>query len=110
MIMNAEIQSMMDNIGMGPGRFPPGCKTVGAGAAYYDYENMAMDVKTAFFKCLLDDDIYIVQPDGFVVPNHPRNWIGNELQQSTMNVCLPDRILNTTLRRGKLPLEAVSFG
>ncbi|GJT52962.1 retrotransposon protein, putative, ty1-copia subclass [Tanacetum coccineum] len=41
-------------------------------AAYYDYEIWQMDVKTAFLNGYLDEDIYMVQPKGFVDPNHPR--------------------------------------
>ncbi|GJT59589.1 retrotransposon protein, putative, ty1-copia subclass [Tanacetum coccineum] len=122
--MNAEIQSMMDNMVWVPVDLPPGCKTVGSKwifkkktdmdgivhtykarlvtkgytqlyevnyeetfspvsnirairilisiAAYYDYEIWQMDVKTAFLNGYLDKDIYIVQPEGFVDPNHPR--------------------------------------
>ncbi|GJT13763.1 retrotransposon protein, putative, ty1-copia subclass [Tanacetum coccineum] len=40
--------------------------------AYYDYEIWQMDVKTAFLNGYLDEDIYMVQPEGFVDPNHPR--------------------------------------
>ncbi|GJU48944.1 retrotransposon protein, putative, ty1-copia subclass [Tanacetum coccineum] len=40
-------------------------------AAYYDYEIWQMDVKTAFLNGYLDEDIYMVQPEGFVDPNHP---------------------------------------
>ncbi|GJT57967.1 retrotransposon protein, putative, ty1-copia subclass [Tanacetum coccineum] len=41
-------------------------------AAYYDYEIWQMDVKTAFLNGYLDEDIYTVQPEGFIDPNHPR--------------------------------------
>ncbi|GJX65216.1 retrotransposon protein, putative, ty1-copia subclass [Tanacetum coccineum] len=122
--MNAEIQSMMDNMVWVLVDLPPGCKTVGSRwlfkkktdmdgivhvykarlvakgytqlygvdyeetfspvadirairilisiAAYYDYEIWQMDVKTAFLNGYLDEDIYMVQPEGFVDPNHPR--------------------------------------
>ncbi|GJY24301.1 retrovirus-related pol polyprotein from transposon TNT 1-94 [Tanacetum coccineum] len=122
--MNAEIQSMMDNMVWVLVDLPPGCKTVRSKwlfkkktdmdgivhvykarlvakgytqlygvdyeetfspvadirairilisiAAYYDYEIWQMDVKTAFLNGYLDEDIYMVQPEGFVDPNHPR--------------------------------------
>ncbi|GJV46118.1 retrotransposon protein, putative, ty1-copia subclass [Tanacetum coccineum] len=41
-------------------------------AAYYDYEIWQMDIKTAFLNGYLDEDIYMVQPEGFVDPNHSR--------------------------------------
>ncbi|GKA32521.1 retrotransposon protein, putative, ty1-copia subclass [Tanacetum coccineum] len=41
-------------------------------AAYYDYEIWKMDIKTALLNGYLDEDIYMVQPEGFVDPNHPR--------------------------------------
>nr|GEV41601.1 retrotransposon protein, putative, Ty1-copia subclass [Tanacetum cinerariifolium] len=40
--------------------------------AFYDYEIWQMDVKTAFLNGYLDEDIYMVQPKGFVDPNHPK--------------------------------------
>nr|GEU97303.1 hypothetical protein [Tanacetum cinerariifolium] len=40
--------------------------------AFYDYEIWQMDVKTAFLNDYLDEDIYMVQPQDFVNPNHPR--------------------------------------
>ncbi|GJT70832.1 retrotransposon protein, putative, ty1-copia subclass [Tanacetum coccineum] len=40
--------------------------------AFYDYEIWQMDVKTAFLNGYLNEDIYMVQPEGFVDPNHPR--------------------------------------
>ncbi|GJZ12069.1 retrotransposon protein, putative, ty1-copia subclass [Tanacetum coccineum] len=41
-------------------------------AAFYDYEIWQMYVKSAFLNGYLDEDIYMVQPEGFVDPNHPR--------------------------------------
>ncbi|GKD21889.1 retrotransposon protein, putative, ty1-copia subclass [Tanacetum coccineum] len=86
--MNAEIQSMMENIVWVLVDLPPGCKTVGKTfspvadirairilisiAAHYDYKIWKMDIKTAFLNGYLDEDIYMVQPEGFVDPNHPR--------------------------------------
>ncbi|GJZ57137.1 retrotransposon protein, putative, ty1-copia subclass, partial [Tanacetum coccineum] len=99
--MNAEIQSMMDNMVWVLVDIPPACKTVRTKGytqlygvdyeetfspvadirairilisivAFYDYEIWKMDVKTAFLNGYLDKDIYMVQPEGFVDPNHPR--------------------------------------
>nr|GEU47141.1 reverse transcriptase domain-containing protein [Tanacetum cinerariifolium] len=122
--MNAEIQSMIDNMVWVLVDLLPGCRTVGSKwifkkktvmngivhiykarlvakdytqlygvdyeetfspvadirairilifiAAYYDYEIWKMDVKTTFLNGYIDDDIYMVQPEGFVDPNHRR--------------------------------------
>ena len=40
-------------------------------AAYYDYEIWQMDVKTAFLNGHLQEDVYMVQPEGFVDPKNP---------------------------------------
>ena len=37
-------------------------------AAFYDYEIWQMDVKTAFLNGMLSEDVYMVQPEGFVDP------------------------------------------
>ena len=39
-------------------------------AAYYDYEIWQMDVKTAFLNGHLLEDVYMVQPEGFVDPKN----------------------------------------
>ncbi|GKC60716.1 retrotransposon protein, putative, ty1-copia subclass [Tanacetum coccineum] len=41
-------------------------------AAYYDYKIWQMDVKTAFLNGRLNEDVYMVQPEGFMNPKHPR--------------------------------------
>ncbi|GJZ34439.1 retrotransposon protein, putative, ty1-copia subclass [Tanacetum coccineum] len=48
-------------------------------AAYYDYEIWKMDVKTAFLNGYLDENIYMIQPKGFVDPNHPRKASGSDV-------------------------------
>ncbi|GKA40833.1 retrotransposon protein, putative, ty1-copia subclass [Tanacetum coccineum] len=86
--MNAEIQSMIDNMVWVLVDLFPNCKTVGkmfspvadirairiliSIAVFYDYEIWQMNVKTAFLNGYLDEDIYMVKPEGFVDPNHPR--------------------------------------
>ncbi|GJW39503.1 retrotransposon protein, putative, ty1-copia subclass, partial [Tanacetum coccineum] len=60
-------------------------------AAFYDYEIWKMDVKTAFLNGYLDEDIYMVQPEGFVDPNHPRKrkskrvWFDQNLDEPCVN-------------------------
>ncbi|GJR38204.1 retrotransposon protein, putative, ty1-copia subclass [Tanacetum coccineum] len=39
--------------------------------AFYDYEIWQMDVKTTFLNSYLSEDVYMVQPKGFVDPKHP---------------------------------------
>ena len=42
-------------------------------AAYFNYEIWQMDVKTAFLNGMLSDDVYMIQPEGFVNPKYARN-------------------------------------
>ena len=37
-------------------------------AAFYDYEIWQMDVKTAFLNGFLEEELYMIQPEGFVDP------------------------------------------
>ena len=39
-------------------------------AAYYDYEIWQMDVKTAFLNGHLKEELYMMQPEGFVDPRN----------------------------------------
>nr|GEV98650.1 hypothetical protein [Tanacetum cinerariifolium] len=79
--MNVEIQSMIDNMVWVLVDLLPGCKTVRSkwifkkktemDAMFYDYEISQIDVKTAFLKVYVDEDMHMVQLEGFVDPNHP---------------------------------------
>nr|GEY39944.1 copia protein [Tanacetum cinerariifolium] len=44
-------------------------------AAFYDYEIWKIDVKTSILNGYLDEDIYMVQHEGFVDPKHPRKQL-----------------------------------
>ncbi|GJR10154.1 retrovirus-related pol polyprotein from transposon TNT 1-94 [Tanacetum coccineum] len=122
--MNAEMQSMIDNMVWVLVDLPPNCKTVGSKwifkkktdmdgivhtykarlvakgytqlygvdyeetfspvadirairilisiAAFYDYEIWQMNIKTSFLNGYLGEDIYMVQPEGFIDPKHFR--------------------------------------
>ena len=41
-------------------------------AAFYDYEIWQMDVKTAFLNGFLEEELYMMQPEGFVNPKGTR--------------------------------------
>ncbi|GJZ98652.1 retrotransposon protein, putative, ty1-copia subclass, partial [Tanacetum coccineum] len=98
--MNTKMQSMKDNQVWVLVELPPNGRTVGskwlfkkktdmdgnvhtfkariravrillAITTFYDYEIWQMDVKTAFLNGHLSEDVYMVQPEGFVDPNHP---------------------------------------
>ncbi|GJR36954.1 retrotransposon protein, putative, ty1-copia subclass [Tanacetum coccineum] len=47
-------------------------QTLIAIAAFYNYEIWQMEVKIAFLNGLLEEEIYMEQPEGFIDPNHPR--------------------------------------
>ncbi|GJX08674.1 retrotransposon protein, putative, ty1-copia subclass [Tanacetum coccineum] len=90
--MNAEIQSMMDNMVWVLVDLPPGCKTVGSRWLFKKKTDMdgivhvykarlvakgytqlyGVDYEETLLKWLPDEDIYRCQPEGFVDPNHPR--------------------------------------
>ena len=42
-------------------------------ATHYDYEIWQMDVKTSFLNGNLEEEIYTMQPKGFIAKNHERS-------------------------------------
>ncbi|GJR59785.1 putative RNA-directed DNA polymerase [Tanacetum coccineum] len=89
--MNTEMQSIKDNQVWILVELPPNGRTIRSKwlfkkktdmdgnsykdsfsiAAFYDYDIWQMDVKTAFLNGHLSEDVYMVQPKGFVDPKHP---------------------------------------
>ncbi|GJW85862.1 integrase, catalytic region, zinc finger, CCHC-type containing protein [Tanacetum coccineum] len=55
-------------------------------AAYYDYEILQIGVKTAFLNGRLNEDVYMVQPEGPVNPKHPRRNPGESYWTVVKNI------------------------
>ncbi|GKC92718.1 retrotransposon protein, putative, ty1-copia subclass [Tanacetum coccineum] len=93
--MNTEMQSMKDNQVWYLVDLPSNGRTIGckwifkkktdmddirairillAITAFYNYEIWKMEVKTAFLNGHLSEDVYMVQPEGFVDPKHPNKY------------------------------------
>ncbi|GKC28768.1 ribonuclease H-like domain-containing protein [Tanacetum coccineum] len=80
-------------------------------AAFYDYEVWQMDVKTGFLNGYLDEDIYMVQPEGFVDPKHPRK-IYRDISKQLIGLsqsAYMDKILKRykmdNSKRGHIPMQ-----
>ena len=43
-------------------------------ATFYDYEIWQMDFKTAFLNGNLSEDVYMIQPEGFVDPTNAKKY------------------------------------
>nr|GEX92123.1 hypothetical protein [Tanacetum cinerariifolium] len=82
-------------------------------AVFYDYEIWQIDVKTAFLNVYLDEDIYMVQPEGFIDPKHPRKVC--KLQRSIYGLNQASRSWNKKFdeeikkmdysKRGYIPMQ-----
>ncbi|GJS62003.1 zinc finger, CCHC-type containing protein [Tanacetum coccineum] len=65
--IQSEIDSIMHNNTWELTDLPSGCKALGS---IHDLVIHQMDVKTAFLNGDLDEEIYMKQPEGFVMPGH----------------------------------------
>ena len=61
-------------------------------AAFYDYEIWQMDVKTAFLNRFLKEELYMMQPEGFVNPKGTNKIC--KLQRSTYGLVQASRSWN----------------
>ena len=73
-------------------------------AAFYDYEIWQMDVKTAFLNGFLEEELYMMQPEGFVDPKSANKVC--KLQQSIYGLVQASRSWN--IRFDEL-MKAYSF-
>ena len=73
-------------------------------AAFYDYEIWQMDVKTAFLNGFLEEELYMMQPEGFVNPKGANKV--SKLQRSIYGLVQASRSWN--IRFDKL-IKAYSF-
>src|SRR4051812_5524194 len=68
-------------------------------AAYYDYEIWQMDVKTAFLNGNIEEELYMVQPEGFIDPKDvvkvcilQRSIYGLKQASRSWNLCFDEVI------------------
>jgi Reverse transcriptase (RNA-dependent DNA polymerase) len=75
---------------------------------FYDYKIWQIDIKTAFLNGVLDEDVYMVQPDGFVdhkrarkVCKFKRSIYGLKQASRSWNIRFDDEIKNIGNHHGR---------
>ena len=66
-------------------------------AAFYDYEIWQMDVKMVFLNGNLSEDVYMIQPEGFVDPTNARKIF--KLRKSIYGLKQASRSWNLSLQK-----------
>ncbi|GJZ49927.1 retrotransposon protein, putative, ty1-copia subclass [Tanacetum coccineum] len=102
--MDTKMQLMKDNQVWVLVDLPPNGQTVWTIAAFYDYEIWQMDVKTAFLNGQLSEDVYMMQPEGFMDPNHPNKVC--KLQRSIYGLKQESRSWN---KRFDVEIKKIGF-
>ncbi|KAI3710200.1 hypothetical protein L2E82_39974 [Cichorium intybus] len=124
-MMESEMKSMYDNQVWNLVDQTPDLKTVGCKwvfkkktdvderilfviAAFYDYEIWQMDVKTAFLKGKLSEDVYMTQLEGFVQSKYPnrvcklvKSIYGLKQASRSWNLCFDEKIKEFGFSRSK---------
>ena len=75
-------------------------------AAYFDYEIWQMDIKTDFLNGNLEENVYMIQPEGFVAPKDAgkvcklkRSIYGLKQESRSWNLCGQEFWLHLEWRR-----------
>ena len=78
-------------------------RTIIAIAAERDLELIHLDVKSAFLNGIIDEETYIAQPEGYVIPGWEQEVC--RLNKSIYGICQASRIWNQTLHKALIAFD-----
>jgi hypothetical protein len=77
-------------------------------ATYFDYEIWQMDIKIAFLNGNLEEDMYMIQPEGFVDPNNAgkicklqKSIYGLKQLSRSWNICFDEVVKGSGFRQNE---------
>ena len=73
-------------------------------ATFYDYEIWQMDVKTAFLNGFLEEELYMMQPEGFINPKDANKVC--KLQRSIYGDRKSTRLNSSHTSKSRMPSSA----